>query len=72
MSSDTYSTDLSPNNGDGLNHIINAEIGLDANIGPYELFIIYEQNRKLIMGTCIIFIFQLDISRKWYKNFIFN
>ena len=45
-----YSTDLSPNNGDGLNHIINAEIGLDANIGPYELFVIYEQNRKLNYG----------------------
>ena len=48
--SSKYSTDLSPNNGDGLNHIINAEIGLDANIGPYELFVIYEQNRKLNYG----------------------
>ena len=57
--SSKYSTDLSPNNGDGLNHIINAEIGLDANIGPYELFIIYEQNRKLNYGYVHNFYFSI-------------
>ena len=45
-----YVTDLSPNNSAGLNHIINAEIGLDASVGPYDLFVIYEQNRKLNYG----------------------
>ena len=57
--SSKYSTDLSPNNGDGLNHIINAEIGLDANIGPYELFVIYEQNRKLNYGYVHNFYFSI-------------
>ena len=57
--SSKYSTDLSPNNDDGLNHIINAEIGFDANIGPYELFIIYEQNRKLNYGYVHNFYFSI-------------
>ena len=48
--SSKYSTDLSPNSSAGLNHIINAEIGLDANVGPYELFVMYEQKRKLNYG----------------------
>ena len=79
--SSKYSTNLFPNN-NGLNHIINAEIGLDANVGPYELFIIYEQNRKLNYGYVHNFYFsighlpengtQTSYSIKGSKNLMTN
>ena len=48
--SDTYSTDITPGDGIGLNHIINGEIGFDVKMGQYDLFIIYERNQKIDYG----------------------
>ena len=55
----TYSTDITPGDGIGLNHIINGEIGFDVKIGQYELFIIYERNQKIDYGHTDNFYFSI-------------